>query len=37
LNACGLNGQNVDDATFNPAVSFFHAAVVTFEGEKPAA
>jgi hypothetical protein len=36
LNACGLYGQNLNDALFNPSVRFFCAAVVALEGEKPA-
>lgn len=33
LNACGLYGQNLNDALFNPSVRFFCAAVVALEGE----
>lgn len=36
LDVGGLDRQNVDDASLDPAVRFSGSAVVFFEGEKPA-
>ncbi len=36
LNIGSFSGQHINEPLFNPAVSFVYAAVVTFEGEKPA-